>query len=203
MKSVDSLAFILFINEEQIVNRPCTEISLDEVAAGKTNLQALLRNGTEINQTVVLKPNTHVFYELRQIKNNLKIVLSSEVSSTANSTSTAQPSATERAEEPTIIGCLDPVTTSEFDRMKLEVADRKFEEDKMKLMQSLIMNYCFEVSQIKELLAKLDLEDDKLQLLMSTKGHVHDLHHIAELSDVFLLQKNQEKAKNFLRGLTP
>ena len=58
-------------------------------------------------------------------------------------------------------------------------------------MKSFLASDCVNVEQLRFMMTRLSMEDNKIVLLRSAQGHVSDIRNIKKVGDDFFLQKNK------------
>lgn len=207
VKSPDSLAFTLSISETAINQWPCISTSFDFPQSGKVNVTMSFPNHKELNfsQTINLKKNYAHFYEVEKSKGAFKLVLRSEslleravvaVSGEALQVGmNIQNDSTEliRVDSTTTgsAGCGTPVAVSVYENMLVEVKESYFETRKLETMKNFISGNCVSVEQLRYMMSRLSMEDNKILLVRHSKGHISDVHNIRKVEEDFFLQKNK------------
>jgi hypothetical protein len=216
VKSPDSLAFIINIGETMINQWPCLGASFDFPQSGKINAKVSFPSHVELNfaQAITLKKNYSHFFEVEKSKGAFKLVLKSEsllekalpVSPMADSQSAtmAQNNNTSIAETDSTAsnssGCGAPADQSAYEKMLADVKEGYFETRKLETMKSFINSNCVSVEQLRFMMSKLSMEDNKIILVKHARGHVSDVRNIRKVEEDFFLQKNKALVSEITQG---
>jgi hypothetical protein len=205
VKSPDSLAFRLKMNETEINLWPCFATSFDFPQSGKVNVSVAFPSNPSNNfsQLLTLKRNYAYFYEVEKSKNALKLILKSESLlesepsiALVQDTGQNQELVSDESPEDSLSlsassGCGQPATEVRFQQMLEEVKESYFESRKLETMKSFLASDCVNVEQLRFMMTRLSMEDNKIVLLRSAQGHVSDIRNIKKVGDDFFLQKNK------------
>jgi hypothetical protein len=203
--ATDSLAFTLFIQGENINLRPCTDIALPNVASGKLIIKAVLIDNRNCEQSLTLKDQMAVEYELREVKGMLKFFLIGEApwniqNPMVDSVTVVQEI---KQQEPTNDKCQEVFSPEEMESLKMKLRDEHFEAKKLALMEKNLGTKCVRVDQLRYLLSNLELEENKMQLAEHCLPRMYDPARIALIEDDFFLAKNKEKIKWLIQNHKP
>jgi hypothetical protein len=215
VKSPDTLAFRLKINETEINQWPCFATSFDFPQSGKVNVSVTFPSSPSNNfsQLLTLKKNYAYFYEVEKSKNALKLILKSEsvlesepsITVLQETTQNQEPLAAETPEDSltssTAAGCGQPATEVRFQQMLEQVKESYFESRKLETMKVFLATDCVSVEQLRFMMSRLSMEDNKIILLRSAQGHVSDMRNIKKVGDDFFLQKNKAQVDEITNSM--
>ena len=203
--SADSLPFIATWNTTVLNQTPVYSITFREDNVGKIPVLMSFPTRSEITiqQTLVIKPNMAVVFEVSMIKGTYKLVPASENTyAFVNSTlPVAAPPATSNLDAVSSTDSLQTGASASqeaYEQLKTAIAQQTFESRKLALIQTYLQNESINIDQLRYLMAQLSLEDRKLELLKMAIPKVQDKSRLHEVADEFLLDKNKEKAKEMV-----
>lgn len=201
----DSLAFRCTIDGEEITNRHVTSLTVAGITPGKKTIRVVFFNGTFIEQIIPLKNNFHSAYSISELKGNWRLNLSSEsgytpsemsgLPETLAQVSVASPEIVDSVSNP---GCPAPCSANDFERLKKELQDTRFQTARFEQMKAFCAANCLRVDQLRYLLAVLETEDQKLRLLEIVIGRIYDTERLSSIEDDFFLEKTKEKVRHML-----
>lgn len=206
--AADSIPFVLHVQGEQINLKPVNEISFSGVPAGKTSIKAVLSGNVPATaeQTVILKPQTQVTYEVKMVKSSWKIVPVSEAAWVPVAEKTISDSATVAAPVEETSGnarCTEALSQDALNTLKTKIADQHFEAKKLEIMKREVGASCLKVDQLMYLLSMLEIEDNKLNLAESFLPQVFDPQRLQTLETAFFLDKNKAKIRQSIAPHLP
>ncbi len=207
VKASEGFDFILTVNDITANNAPCLSITLDKITSGKTAIKATIPSHPEIiiTQVIMLKKNSTTTYEIEKSKGVYKLMLRSETSLTS---STAAPTSAKNVQTDTLEvndleiigpeGCTTVVDQDTYDAMLKEVSDNFFESRKLEVMKAFVKQRCVLVEQLRFMLSKLSLEENKFDLLQVGIKSVHDPIHLKRMEEDFFLEKNKARVHKLI-----
>lgn len=211
VKSAETYDFILTVNDAVVNNVACLSITLDNITEGKVAVKASIPSHPEIiiSQIITLKKYGYAFYEIEKSKGKYKLILKSESSTHVIETNIGsipedQEPKTDLQTDVQLIeaievvgpgGCESPVDPDVYDKMLKEVSDNFFETRKLDVMKNFIAQHCVRVEQMRFMMSRLSLEDNKLDLLQTGISHVHDPNNLKKVEDDFFLAKNKARVQ--------
>lgn len=213
VSAVDSMAFLLQLNGQQINQWPVVSMTLPNIASGKTNVSLTFPQRPDLKVTADFdfKPNSVVFYEVVKLKGKFKLQLVSEsVSATPLAvTVQAQPSAPNAVEVASAMvdsvavvletgACENVTNTEEFESLKASLKDIAFENRRFEKMKLFVEGHCLKVDQLRYLMAQLNTEELKVKLLESGMGHVYDPQRLGAVEEDVFLERNKRRVKELV-----
>ncbi len=97
-------------------------------------------------------------------------------------------------------GCGKLTSQDEYNTMLNEVASAYFETRKLEVMKNFISNSCVRVEQIRYMMTRLSMEDNKIVLLRESIGHISDTSNLKLTEADFFLEKNKARVHEMLAG---
>ncbi len=193
-----SNAFVLKVNGHPMNIYPVHRLGFDwETNEKKFQLVTLLSNGDSVVQSLVYKNGFSQDFELQQIKNVWKWQVVGE--------NTWQPNEWDSSAvvslDPVYHGlknCQAPMDADQWGVFLKEVQSATMTTQKLKIISMLSKGACCTVEQWMMIFTDIELEDDKLSLLNIIKGSIYDWDHRMELSGLFLIERNRNKAIQLL-----
>lgn len=214
VKSADSLAFTIKINDVAINQYPCFVTSFDFPASGKLNAEITFPSSPASNftQIINLKKNYSQFFEVEKSKGVLKLVLKSESLLEKNLAENLQKTSqeikdadmTNTAEDSThqaSSACGLPVTDTQYQQLLLDVKESYFESRKLETMKQFLSTNCVSVEQMRYMMSRLSMEDNKIILLKAANGHISDVGNVNKVEEDFFLQKNKAMVYEITRSM--
>lgn len=202
----DSCSFKLFLDDQPANLYFCNAITLQGLEAKKTQvkLEFAENRWPAVTQVIILKPNVRQDYFVQLIKGTAKIVFSGE--SVARSFSSTQPGelllsvpvVETTASYIGTEGCSNPLTDEDFDSWMGDVDESVFQSQKTEQLTKRTDITCIRVEQLVACLNKLDSEENKLSVLRYWAQSIYDKDNSVDLTRLFILKANQEKARQFL-----
>lgn len=201
----DSVAFFLFVQNQKVNNWPCTDITIAELKPGKQSIKVAMgsENGPLIEQPVNWKDRTHVSYEIRPVKGQMRImpvaeaVYQAPLNTAVDSAMVVTPAI---ESEPIDKGCEAPTNGEVLSALKESLGRENFESKKVILVQQHLNAGCFTVDQLRSVLAMFELEESKLQVVQAAKGHIYNREQLSKLEEEFLLEKNKQRVRALVAG---
>jgi hypothetical protein len=198
----DSLSFIGTWNNAQLNQVPVNSISFRSDQLSKVPVQLTFPNqpAIQIMQTLNLKDQTAVSFELTKIKGAYKLVPASENTYTFPKNSAAQTIAIESQplQIDTVAIAVTPIVQADYEFLKTQIASHTFEVRKLEVMNQYLQDHSLNIDQLRFLMAQLSLEDRKLELLRLAVPRMTDKSRIMEVTEEFLLDKNKAKAREIV-----
>lgn len=219
IRAADSLAFMLILGETNFNSLPCLSVTLDmnDNPAQAVTLKVPSHPEIVITQSLVLKKNTAHFYEIEKKKGKWKLVLKSESTIelspagpvTEADVSPVQESATspqamnETPDQPADStaqkgNCAAPVSVEVFEAMIREVDQNVFESRKLEVMKNFVSSSCIRVEQMRYMISRLSMEDNKVILAKAGIPHIYDLNNLYRIEEDFFLEKNKARVHELI-----
>lgn len=185
-------------------------MTIEGVTDGKTTLKIQLAQTTTptVIQAVTLKPNSQVSYELKQVRGIYKIVPVSEVSLSVSATENTQKTdATSNAviidsavvsRAPSNSQCPLPMDDVTFSSLKMTLSNTHFEIKRFEILHAVFPSHCVNVDQLRYMMARLEMEENKIKLLQSAMGHIYDPERLSTVEADFFLEKNKVRVREIL-----
>lgn len=202
----DSLPFLAVWNNVAINQHPALSVTFREENTGKIPVQLSFPSRTDIaiQQTLTIKAQMAIVYEVSVVKGQHKLVPASENSYVFESASpmatppfTPLNDSTSISDAAVSANANIPSNTA-YEELKQAIAQQTFESRKLQLMTTYLQTEKLNVDQLRYLMAQLSLEDRKLELLRIALPSIPDKSRLTEVTEEFLLDKNKEKARELL-----
>ncbi len=200
VKASEGFDFVLTVNDVTANISPCLYITLDKITSGKTSVKATIPSQPQIiiTQTLNLKKNSSAIYEIEKNKGVFKLMLRSEtvLTPSTNDNTNMSDIPTDTQEISTLEikgpgGCESVVDQDTYDAMIKEVSDNFFESRKLEVMKAFVQQRCLRVEQMRFMISKLSLEENKIDLLQVGIKNVHDPVNLKRVEEDFFLEKNK------------
>ena len=197
----DSLGFLIAINNDTINRKPVKEITFYSSLSGKQNIRVIFPYTPllEFQQVINVKPYTSVQYALNYAKNALKFtvvgetVLEPERFPKYVKSSSAQPVSA------VATGCFPQSDQLLFESVLKSLEQNTMESRKLEIMKEYAGSQCITVVQLRQLLGMLMQEDNKLELLSTSRSHIYNPENLSEVLEDFFLERSKSKAQLIIR----
>lgn len=212
IRSANESDFILYLNNVQVNNIGVISLTLDNITSQKINLKVDFPAQPEksFQQTLALKKNTAVYYDIEEVKGAYKLVLKSESSVVINTVKSAlqispmimdEGGASEEQEEVVFENpdCPNHASDKTMLEFMAEIMDSRFESQKLSKMKAFIGNHCVTAEQLSSLILALSMEDNKLELLEYAHQRVFDPSNLKGIVNHFFLERNKSKVLEMLK----
>lgn len=205
IRATDSLAFYLSINNAKANAMSCADITLLPVTSGKTTLKIDFANPqiAGFEQVVELKPLAFQEFEIRKPKNKFLLfqVAESKIADSLNVILRTNPidSVASIQKDEIYLGakkCDMPMNSEEFNALKRSLENQQFEYKKLEILKSTLALQCITVEQLRFVITKLELEDNKVKIVELSKDNIFDFDRAASIADDFFLERNKNKVKS-------
>ncbi len=205
-RSSDSLAFYLKVAETSMNTWPSTHMSFYCELSGKQKIAVQFTNPAvpAFEQTIDIKKNTSVQFELRTIKGIFQFFPISESQFdiplfTANVEAAADTVTLVMPEYSGRTNCTEPVSEVDFISIKENLSKIGFEFKRFEKLKEISQVECFRVDQLRYLISQLELEDNKVKILELAQPRIYDYDRAALIVDDFFLERNKNKVKELLQ----
>jgi hypothetical protein len=198
----DSLSFIGTWNNAPLNQMPVNSISFRTDQLSKIPVQLTFPNqpSIQIMQTVNLKDQTAVSFELNKVKGAYKLVPASENTYVFPKNSVATAIVIES--QPLLVDTMSIAAThidqADYEFLKTQIASHTFEVRKLEVMGQYLQDHAINIDQLRFLMAQLSLEDRKLELLRLAVPKMTEKSRMMEVTEEFLLDKNKAKAREIV-----
>jgi hypothetical protein len=99
-----------------------------------------------------------------------------------------------------LIGCSTPMIDSDFLDFKKAIQAKSFEDAKMNVAKQGIVNQCFLVSQIRDLIQLFSFEETKLDIAKYAYNFTYDQGNYSKLNDSFTFENSIEELNLFIQS---
>jgi hypothetical protein len=211
IRTANESDFILFLNDVQVNNIGVISLTLDNIAQQKVSLKVNFpaQPDKSFQQSLALKKNTAVYYDIEEVKGAYKFVLKSESSVVINPNKNAIENSSSMVvnswEEETVVettlentNCPDFVDDQTMLEFMAEMMEVRFESQKLSKMKAFVDKECVNAKQLGNMLLALSMEDNKLELLEYAHARVYDPSNLKGIDSHFFLERNKRKVMEML-----
>lgn len=205
IRAADSLAFYLTVNNEKINNKSCADITVLPVNSGKTTVRIDFANPqiAGFEQVVELKSLVFQQFEIRKPKNKFLLFqfAESKIADSLNVLLNAPEADSifipvEKNDYSGVKKCESPMNAEEFNALKKSLEKQTFEYKKLEILKSTLALQCITVEQLRFVITKLELEDNKVKIVELSKDNIYDFDRAASIAEDFFLERNKNKVKS-------
>ncbi len=146
------------------------------------------------------------------------------VNSTTTTRTTTTTTTTRTTEEPTLIidrypvpvepaptvydmpgytgrhGCNWPMSSTEFNDVKMSLESKSFEETKMTMAKQVGSNRCFTVDQVKGVMGLFSFEDSKLDFAKYAYERTFDIDNYFKVNDAFTFESSVDELNSYIQA---
>lgn len=217
VRSADSTAFFLIISGELQNGIPKAEVDAGIFFPRTLPVDILLADSvTTASFSLKISEGFRYVYELHRLNDELRLLpfsksrMLSSVDEAESEVQGSSPSANDYPVDSVLSsialpkydgprGCDFPLDPSEMESLSAELSDLLFERERKSLILKTAKEQCLSVSQFSTLLAFIDLEDHKLQLVRQALPNLYDQANNAQLEDSFQLSSSKETLREILK----
>ena len=110
------------------------------------------------------------------------------------------PAATEEVVTPTVAGCGQPMSSSDFADAIASINDKGFDETKLTLAKQIGSSNCLSTAQVKQVMGLFGFEDSKLDFAKFAYDHVTDRNNYYKVNDVFGFSSSVDELNKYIQG---
>ena len=192
--------FLMEVNGHVINAYPCERVVFDVMLEElKCDVKTTLIQGGNFNQSFPVKQGFKIEYQLgKDKKEKWKWTLLGESMVPLDTTNLNNiPSLVEVFEAHG--KCIAPMKPADFNALKDDCLVYHRSEDRFRLIVSRTSEICCSVEQVTQLLSMVELEDEKLELLVELVDKIYNWGERKSLIDAFFTERGQQRAALLLQ----
>ena len=195
LNAPDSLSFLLFVDEAQLNTVPVSSVSISKLNVGKHNVKVVVQ-AQEASFLLNAKNLVSHSFTVSVLNNKLELVPSGELKLQAKAFQFWQNSAIPVATNDNVYvgkkGCENPASEASVDSLVAVLHSKSFDTERKMIARMQLQESCFEVKDIVRIISTIELEENRMDCIMTSLNQVYDLEHINELLDLVILERNKE-----------
>jgi len=191
----DSLPFLLFVDDSQINTAPVSSIQLSKLTVGKHNLKVIVQAQEAILLVTSKNLISHSF-SISVLNNKLELVPSGELKLQAKSFQLWKNGAVPTKKDEIVyrgeMGCEKPASESQVDSLVAVLQSKSFDTERKMIARMQLQESCFRVKDIVKIISTIELEENRMDCIVTSINQVYDLEQINELLELVILERNKE-----------
>jgi hypothetical protein len=195
LNAPDSLSFLLFVDEAQVNTLPVSSVSISKLNVGKHNVKVVVQAQEAMFLLNAKNLVSHSF-TVSVLNNKLELVPSGELKLQAKAFQFWQNSAIPVATNDNVYvgkkGCENPALETSVDSLVSVLHSRPFDTARKALASMHLQETCFLVKDIVKIISTIELEENRMDCIVTSLNQVYDLEHINELIELVILERNKE-----------
>ena len=191
----DSLSFLLFVDNAQINTAPVSTIHLSKLNVGKHNIKVVVQAQESVLSLTTKNLISHSL-SVSVVNNKLELLLSGELKIQAKSFQNwkngSLPSLVKDSVYVGKKGCEKPAMASKVDSIVSNLKSKSFDTERKILARMQLEADCFLVKDIVKIISTIELEENRMDCIVSSLSQVYDIELINELLELVILERNKE-----------
>ena len=165
----DSLSFLLFVDDVQFNTVPVSSIQVSKMNVGKHNVK--------VNSKLELVPSGELKLQAKafQFWQNSAIQIETNDNVYAGKK-----------------GCEKPASSSTVDSLVNVLHSKSFDTERKMIARMQLQSDCFLVKDIVKIISTIELEENRMDCIVSSLSQVYDIELINELLELVILERNKE-----------
>lgn len=191
----DSLPFLLFVDDSQINTAPVSSIQLYKMTVGKHNLKVVV----QAQEAMLLFTSKNLIshsFSLSVLNNKLELVPSGELKLQAKSFQLWKKGAVPAQKDDFVyrgeMGCEKPASDAQVDSLVAVLQSKSFDTERKMIARMHLQESCFLVKDIMKIISTIELEENRMECIVTSLNQVYDLERINELLELAILERNKE-----------
>jgi hypothetical protein len=195
LNAPDSLSFLLFVDEAQLNTVPVSSVSISKLNIGKHNVKVVVQAQEAMFLLNAKNLVSHSF-TVSVLNNKLELVPSGELKLQAKAFQFWQNSAIPVASNDNVYvgkkGCENPASETSVDSIVAVLHSKSFDTERKMIARMQLQESCFHVKDIAKIISTIELEENRMDCIVTSLNQVYDLEHINELIELVILERNKE-----------
>lgn len=191
----DSLSFFLFVDNVQINAMPVSAIYVSKLNTGKHIIKVVVQAEESIF-TLNSKNLTSHSLSVAVVNNKLELFTAGELKLQAKSFQFWKKGNIPIAKKDSVYvgkkGCENSASGASVDSLVTALQLKSFDTERKMIARMKLESGCFLVKDIVKIISTIELEENRMDCLIASLGHVYDLAVINELLDLVILERNKE-----------
>ena len=99
------------------------------------------------------------------------------------------------------VGCLAPMSPTDFESLKNSISSKSFEEGKLDIAKQAVSANCLLCSQVREVMKLFSFEDTKLTFAKFAYVHTYDTGNYFKVNDTFSFESSIDELNTYISGI--
>ena len=195
LNAPDSLSFLLFVDEAQVNTVPVSSVSISKLNIGKHNVKVLVQAQEAMFLLNAKNLVSHSF-TVSVLNNKLELVPSGELKLQARAFQFWQNSSIQNETNDNVYvgrkGCENPASETAVDSLVAVLHSKSFDTERKMIARMQLQSDCFLVKDIVKIISTIELEENRMDCIVSSLSQVYDIELINELLELVILERNKE-----------
>ena len=191
----DSLSFLLFVDEVQFNTVPVSSIQVSKMNVGKHNVKVVV----QAQESIFLLNAKNLFshsLSVSVVNSKLELVPSGELKLQAKAFQFWQNSSIQVETNDNVYlgkkGCETPASSSAVDSLVNVLHSKSFDTERKMIARMQLQSDCFLVKDVVKIISTIELEENRMDCIVSSLSQVYDIELINELLELVILERNKE-----------
>ncbi|MFA9220966.1 MAG: DUF4476 domain-containing protein [Sediminibacterium sp.] len=191
----DSLSFLLFVDEVQFNTVPVSSIQVSKVNVGKHNVKVVVQSQESIFLLNAKNLFSHSF-SVSVLNNKLELIPSGELKLQTKAFQFWKNSSIQIETNDNVYvgrkGCENPASETSVDSLVALLHSKSFDTERKMIARMQLQESCFHVKDIVRIISTIELEENRMDCIVSSLSQVYDIELINELLELVILERNKE-----------
>jgi hypothetical protein len=191
----DSLSFFLFVDDVQFNTVPVSSIQVSKVNVGKHNVKVVVQSQESIFLLNAKNLFSHSF-SVSVVNSKLELVPSGELKLQAKAFQFWQNSSIQNETNDNVYvgrkGCENPASETAVDSLVAVLHSKSFDTERKMIARMQLQSDCFLVKDVVKIISTIELEENRMDCIVSSLSQVYDIELIKELLELVILERNKE-----------
>jgi len=191
----DSLSFLLFVDDVQFNTVPVSSIQVSKMNVGKHNVKVVV----EAQESIFLLNAKNLFshsFSVSVVNSKLELVPSGELKLQAKAFQFWQNSSIQNETNDNVYvgrkGCENPASETAVDSLVAVLHSKSFDTERKMIARMQLQSDCFFVKDVVKIISTIELEENRMDCIVSSLSQVYDIELINELLELVILERNKE-----------
>jgi hypothetical protein len=191
----DSLSFLLFVDDVQFNTVPVSSIQVSKMNVGKHNVKVVV----EEQESIFLLNAKNLFshsFSVSVLNSKLELVPSGELKLQAKAFQFWQKSSIQNETNDNVYvgrkGCENPASETAVDSLVAVLHSKSFDTERKMIARMQLQSDCFFVKDVVKIISTIELEENRMDCIVSSLSQVYDIELINELLELVILERNKE-----------
>jgi len=191
----DSLSFLLFVDDVQFNTVPVSSIQISKVNVGKHNVKVVV----QAQESIFLLNAKNLFshsFSVSVMNSKLELVPSGELKLQAKAFQFWQNSSIQVETNDNVYagkkGCETPASSATVDSLVNVLHSKSFDTERKMIARMQLQSDCFLVKDIVKIISTIELEENRMDCIVSSLSQVYDIELINELLELVILERYKE-----------
>ena len=200
----DSLSFLLFVDEVQFNTVPVSSIQVSKLNVGKHNVKVVV----QAQESIFLLNAKNLFshsFSVSVVNSKLELVPSGELKLQAKAFQFWHNSSIQIETNDNVYvgrkGCENPASETAVDSLVAVLHSKSFDTERKMIARMQLQSDCFLVKDIVKIISTIELEENRMDCIVSSLSQVYDIELINELLELVILERNKEAIRQKISQL--